>query len=173
MGINVWLSLFLGVSLLWLAAAVSSFIPNWIPEKTVPENEDEAEPLLAETVVPLDANRTHIEVLPRSRKWRATIQATSRRMKEGANAAISDKQLLMLLALIIICQLSQDPLPMVLLLYVSKRFGWTFARVSSKQVCSPFLILLTCMNRRTFFGSSVNPSRLDSSASRYHGSALY
>lgn len=58
---------------------------------------------------------------------------------------VGNKQVLAMLLLVFVCQLGFDSVPLMLAIYVSKRFGWSFANVSddSSQSCIRLTICFT------------------------------
>lgn len=51
-------------------------------------------------------------------------------MKRMALFLVGNKQMLAMLLLVFVCQLGFDSVPLMLAMYISKRFGWTFSDVS-------------------------------------------
>ena len=66
---------------------------------------------------------------------------TKKRMIAGMKAMRSigiiithNTQVLLLLSLAFICEIGDESLPLMVLLYISKRFGWSFAKVTSSSL---------------------------------------
>jgi MFS family permease len=72
-----------------------------------------------------------------------SVQSSLRAMENISSLLMGNKQVLTMLLLVFVCQLGFDSVPMMLAIYVSKRFGWSFSNVSGSTNTSSieFLIL--------------------------------
>ncbi|KAJ4987223.1 major facilitator superfamily transporter [Stagonosporopsis vannaccii] len=59
-----------------------------------------------------------------------SVRYSLQALKNIVSLLIGDKQVLWMLLLVFICQLGFDSVPLMLAIYVSKRFGWSFANAS-------------------------------------------
>lgn len=64
---------------------------------------------------------------------------------------LGNKQVLAMLVLVFVCQLGFDSVPMMLAIYVSKRFGWSFSNVSVST--DHFYIVLLILEQASFLTS--------------------
>ncbi|KAJ4350449.1 uncharacterized protein N0V89_009070 [Didymosphaeria variabile] len=62
--------------------------------------------------------------------WRKRLQSTAEALKEVATLLLGNKQVVAMLVLVFLCQLGFDAGPLMLAIYVSKRFGWSFSDAS-------------------------------------------
>lgn len=63
-----------------------------------------------------------------SRTW--SVASSVRALRNIAELFVGNKQVLAMLILVFFCQLGYDSVPLMLAIYVSKRFGWEFSDVS-------------------------------------------
>jgi MFS family permease len=59
-----------------------------------------------------------------------SVRSSVEALKGIASLLVGNKQVLAMLLLVFVCQLGFDSVPLMLAIYISKRFGWTFANVS-------------------------------------------
>jgi MFS family permease len=62
--------------------------------------------------------------------WRAKLRDVAGALKEVATLLLGNKQVVGMLVLVFLAQLGFDAGPIMLAIYVSKRFGWSFSDVS-------------------------------------------
>lgn len=60
-----------------------------------------------------------------------SVQSSPRAMDNISSLLVGNKQVLTMLLLVFVSQLGFDSVPMMLAIYVSKRFGWSFSNVST------------------------------------------
>jgi len=71
-----------------------------------------------------------------------TVRSSLVALKSIVLLLVGNRQVLQMLLLVFVCQLGFDSVPQMLAIYVSKRFGWSFANVSGNlSLESPRLIL--------------------------------
>lgn len=58
-----------------------------------------------------------------------SIRSSLEALKNIVSLLVGNKQVLAMLLLVFVCQLGFDSVPLMLAIYVSKRFGWSFANV--------------------------------------------
>ncbi|KAH6639486.1 major facilitator superfamily domain-containing protein [Boeremia exigua] len=81
--------------------------------------------LIPRTTVQKD-NESHGDGAVESWSMRSSLEA----LRNIASILLGDKQILAMLLLVFVCQLGFDSVPLMLAIYVSKRFGWSFSNAS-------------------------------------------
>jgi len=130
MGFNVWLPWCLGILTLLAAAATASIIPNMPKEQT----DSEIPRLAIRSGISHHAANAIGFVLPkveRNNTVRVRIEVAVKNLIAGVYIVLGNKQLMLLLWAAYLAQLGEDSLAMILLLYISKRFAWSFAKVDN------------------------------------------
>jgi MFS family permease len=77
-----------------------------------------------------------------TRNW--SVQSSLRATENISSLLVGKKQVLTMLLLVFVCQLGFDSVPMMLAIYVSKRFGWSFSNVSTSNNTFPVECLIVC-----------------------------
>lgn len=108
MRVSSYLPWGVGLGSLVAATVTAGMIPNRTIEKSVEVNEGEEDV-----------------------GWRAKVGRTVRALKDVATLLLGDKKVVAMLVLVFLCQLGYDAGPLMLAIFVSKRFGWSFSDVSS------------------------------------------
>lgn len=75
-------------------------------------------------------------------RW--SVQSSLRAMENTSSLLLGNKPVLTMLLLVFICQLGFDSVPMMLAIYVSKRYGWSFSNVSAATNTTPIKVLIVC-----------------------------
>lgn len=135
MPLNVWLPWLAGLCCILLAGTVSLFIQDRHQENAPEATGAERQPLLipeTDTHGPASDFATTADgdslddVASRGSKLHNACEL----VKKGAQLAGGQSRLIFLLALVLLCQISEDSLPIMLLLFASKRFDWSFAKAN-------------------------------------------
>lgn len=111
MKVNEYLPWAVGLISLILGTVTAAMIPN--------------------TTVKADIKSVNVDA--ESRGWSKRLQNLSEALKEIASLLLGDKQIVAMLLLVFLCQLGFDAGPLMLAIYISKRFGWSFANVSPSR----------------------------------------
>lgn len=132
---NVWLPWLAGLCCILMAGAASLFIQDRHQESAPDVGDGEREPLLVpetDTHGPAAdfAATSNGELLDERGTPSSKLHDAWKAFKKGARLAVGQSRLIFLLTLVLLCQISEDSLPMMLLVFASKRFGWTFARAN-------------------------------------------
>lgn len=135
MSLNVWLPWMAGLCCILLAGTASLFIQDRHQETAPNVTSAEREPLLipeTDTHGPASdfAATANGELLDEVDSPRSKSHNVWELLKTGARLAVGQSRLIFLLTLVLLCQISEDSLPMMLLVFASKRFGWSFARAN-------------------------------------------
>lgn len=109
MRVNSYLPWGVGLGSLLLGTVTAGLIPN----RTV----DQA-------TKPVDADADEVDA-----GWRAKTRRTSTAVKDVAALLLGSKKVVAMLLLVFVCQLGYDAGPQMLPIFMSKRFGWSFADV--------------------------------------------
>ncbi|KAK7183939.1 hypothetical protein DPSP01_011737 [Paraphaeosphaeria sporulosa] len=78
----------------------------------------------------VEAGRKPVGSSGRDAGWKAKIRRTAKALKDVATLLLGNKQVVAMLGLVFLCQLGFDAGPLMLAIYVSKRFGWSFSDAS-------------------------------------------
>ncbi|KAL5423070.1 hypothetical protein PMIN04_004236 [Paraphaeosphaeria minitans] len=62
--------------------------------------------------------------------WKPNVTRTAKALKDVGTLLLGNKQVVAMLVLVFLCQLGFDAGPLMLAIYVSKRFGWSFSDAS-------------------------------------------
>ncbi|KAL1610186.1 hypothetical protein SLS60_001851 [Paraconiothyrium brasiliense] len=108
MRVNDYLPWAVGLVSLVLGTATATMIPNQTVESTSK---------------PADTGGA-------SAGWSLRVQNAAEALKDVAKLLLGNKQVVAMLVLVFLCQLGFDAGPLMLAIYVSKRFGWTFSDAS-------------------------------------------
>lgn len=146
MPLNLWLPWIAGLSSIVLAIFSSLVIRDRPQVASKPDSDvvdSERAPLIESPDIAAPQPELHGEArdsldddqidtavrLERSTLKSSVVKAWQR-VKGGSRIVTAHSRLIFLLTLVLLCQMSEDSLPIMLLLYVSKRFGWSFARAN-------------------------------------------
>ncbi|KAK7730402.1 hypothetical protein SLS53_009021 [Cytospora paraplurivora] len=146
MPLNLWLPWITGLSFIILAISSSMIIRDKPQLASKPDSgivDSERAPLIespdfaapqpelhADIRGSLEADQIDATVWPEGSTLKSSVVKACGRLKGGFKNITAHSRLIFLLTLVLICQMSEDALPTMLLLYVSKRFGWSFARAN-------------------------------------------
>ncbi|PYH48179.1 MFS transporter [Aspergillus saccharolyticus JOP 1030-1] len=127
---DVWLPWALGLLCIFLAVFAAPREPNPIDQRKV----DGDASLRTEEERLSETNSTHLQNGSLDTTVADTIQSRlrelSKQMHTGLKMIFFNPPLIVLLSLSFLSQLGEDSLPMVLLLYISERYGWDFAQAN-------------------------------------------
>lgn len=112
MKVNIWLPWAIGLAGLIVATVTASVIPITIAQKH------------DETEVPVD------QVEDSGGYLRTKLKSTARALKRITKLFTGGRHIPVILLLAFLCQLGFDAVPLMLAIYISKRFGWSFSDVS-------------------------------------------
>jgi len=115
MKVNSWLPWAIGLVSLVVATVTARLVPITMAQK------------YDETEVPVD------HVVDCEGYLRTGLSSTARMLERITKLVIGDKRIPMILLLVFLCQLGFDAVPLMLAIYISKRFGWDFSDVSYHQ----------------------------------------
>ena len=116
MGYNVWLPWILGLTCILGSACVSLAVPNTAKQEILTE---------ASSTSP----GINGDVQGSNKNFKARLTTARRAVQHATNLIFANGQVLLLLAILLIGQLGLDSLLNIMLLYISKRYDWTFAEV--------------------------------------------
>ncbi|KAH8756642.1 hypothetical protein F5883DRAFT_525949 [Diaporthe sp. PMI_573] len=133
--LNVWLPWLAGLYCILMAGTASLFIQDGHQETAPDVIGAERQPLLmpeTDTHGPASdfATTANGDLLDEVDSPDSKLQDSWELFKTGARLAVGQSRLIFLLTLVLLCQISEDSLPMMPLLFASKRFGWSFARAN-------------------------------------------
>ncbi|KAF2123382.1 hypothetical protein P153DRAFT_304037 [Dothidotthia symphoricarpi CBS 119687] len=121
MKVNQWLPWALGLGSLCIATVTARMIPS-----TSASNHQSAP---GHSVIAGD--------------WRLRVRSFCRKLRHTTAMLIGNKQVATMLVLVLLCQLGFDSVPLMLAIYVSKRYEWTFADASFLNSLEMSVELLT------------------------------
>jgi MFS family permease len=78
----------------------------------------------------VEADRKPVDAVDGSKGWKEKLKDVAGALKDVATLLLGNKQVLGMLVLVFLAQLGYDAGPLMLAIYVSKRFGWSFSDVS-------------------------------------------
>lgn len=125
MGLNIWIPWFVGIVMLLAAAAVATIVPNSPKSHVDVETRSSA----AEVDRLSTVTETMVSKLKESNTIRAQLEDVLKRLKSGIYIVLGNSQLMLLLGITFLAQIGESSLAMILLLYISKRFAWSFAKI--------------------------------------------
>lgn len=128
---DVWVPWIIGLLSLFCSAAASRLIPNRSKDDVLDGKQLTDAEQSFENDALIAPNPAQVQY-PEKESLTAQFASALRSLRHGAILLFSNSRLVLLLVLVFLCQLSEDSLPMVFLLYVSKRFSWDFARVCAR-----------------------------------------
>ncbi|KAK6216889.1 hypothetical protein QIS74_07003 [Colletotrichum tabaci] len=136
MQINLWLPWAVGLCCIFVAGTASLFIHESRQAAAPPAKapDGEREPLLlpeTDTRGPTsDYETMEGGSSQETRSIRVRLVGTWKLFQAAGRLVKGQSRLLFLLGLVLMCQMSEDSFPIMLLLYASKRFGWSFAKAN-------------------------------------------
>ncbi|PWY77391.1 hypothetical protein BO70DRAFT_294588 [Aspergillus heteromorphus CBS 117.55] len=123
---NVWVPWVLGLLCIFLSTLAAPFEST--PGFQIPPDET---PILQHSVGRMGSlDRDNVLLSKKNAGIKSRFVLAAKQLHEGARTVYGNFSLLVLLGLSFLGQLSEDSLPMILLLYISKRFGWEFAQAN-------------------------------------------
>lgn len=106
MKINEFLPWAIGLATLIMGTATAALIPRTIVQESKNVDDD-----------------------IRTGSW--SVRSSLEAIVKMTSQLVGNKQVLAMLVLVFVCQLGFDSVPMMLAIYISKRFGWSFSNVST------------------------------------------
>jgi MFS family permease len=116
MRVNSWLPWAIGLGSLCLATLSAKMIPHTIAQEQ--EHHQDTDP----------------ECGAFTQSLQVRLLSSARAMWHSARILVCNKQVAIMLAMVFLCQLGYDSVPLMMAMYISKRFHWSFSDVSCAMI---------------------------------------